>query len=220
MRRISKVELKEVLRLHALWLDSKDGGVRADSRGADLRSSDFRAADLRCANLTGASLSFADLHGANLSFADLHGANLCHSWCLDSNLENANLTGAILCEADLRGAYLRGANLTGANLSGAHLELADLTDANLSGAVLSKDIKALQDAKAHLFQKPGRRKCFAVPAFQGKNAVLWIIAGCFKATLDEFEQAAKETYPDDPVQAYAPQIAELRELFKAHLNSK
>jgi uncharacterized protein YjbI with pentapeptide repeats len=165
MNKISKAELKEVLRLHLLFLAGKDAGVRVNLSGADL---------------SGANLSGADLSGANLSGADLSGA-------------------------DLRGANLRDTNLS---------------EVNLTGALLSKKAKAASNAKAHLFQKPGGRKCLAVPAFWENSPVLWIIADCFCATLDEFEQEAKETYPDDPVQAYVHQIAELRELFKEHLNSK
>ena len=79
-------ELKEILEKHRKWVNSEDGGERADLRGADLRGADLRGADLR-----GADLSGADLSDANLSDADLRGA-------------------------DLRGADLRGANLRGVDL--------------------------------------------------------------------------------------------------------
>ena len=82
-------EIKEVVRLHGMWLRSEAGGVRA--------------------NLTGADLSGADLSGADLSGADLRGADL--SW--------ANLTGAYLTGANLTGADLSEADLSGADLSGA-----------------------------------------------------------------------------------------------------
>ena len=45
------MDLKEALRLHELWLDGKDGGVRASLRGASLDG-----ARLDCASLDGASL--------------------------------------------------------------------------------------------------------------------------------------------------------------------
>ena len=84
-------KIKEVIRLHGLWLAEVAGGVRANLRLANLR--------------------LANLHGADLSGADLRGANLY----------GANLSGADLYGADLYGANLRGANLSGANLCGADL---------------------------------------------------------------------------------------------------
>ncbi len=75
---IDRKKLAEILRLHQLWLDGKDGGERADLHGADLHG----------ANLRHANLHYADLHGA-----DLHGADLRHA-----NLRHANLCGANLYE--------------------------------------------------------------------------------------------------------------------------
>jgi hypothetical protein len=80
------MEIKEILRLHGLWLDGEEGGARAN---------------LTRANLTGADLTGADLTGADLT---------------DANLTGADLTGANLTGADLTGADLTGANLTGADL--------------------------------------------------------------------------------------------------------
>ena len=79
-------ELSEVLRLHKMWTEGTEGGMRAN---------------LTDANLTGANLTRANLRGANLTDANLTGANLTR----------ANLTGANLTRANLRGANLRGANL-------------------------------------------------------------------------------------------------------------
>ena len=90
MHRPTNDEIKEILRLHKMWLRG-DGGSRAN----------FYGADLSCANL-----SRADLFGANLSRADLSGANLY----------GANLSGANLSRADLSCANLSCANLSGANL--------------------------------------------------------------------------------------------------------
>ena len=98
---MDKQQLKEILRLHALWLQGKPEGVRADLYGANLRS----------ANLRGADLSSADLRDANLYGADLRGADLRGAY-----LRGANLYGADLRDANLRGANLRDANLRGANL--------------------------------------------------------------------------------------------------------
>ena len=52
-------EIKNILRLHKMWLDGVYEGERADLRGADLRGADLR----------GANLSGADLISANLDFS-------------------------------------------------------------------------------------------------------------------------------------------------------
>ena len=125
---ITKEQLDNVLRKHALWINNESGGERADLRGANLSGANLHQADLRGANLSGANLS-----GANLYQAILRGANL-----YQANLYRANLSGADLYQADLSGANLSGANLSGANLSGANLYQADLSEADLSGANLRK----------------------------------------------------------------------------------
>lgn len=53
MKKITKAELDEILRLHKLWLDGDPLGVRADLRGIDLRNLDLRYANLYGANLSG-----------------------------------------------------------------------------------------------------------------------------------------------------------------------
>ena len=87
-------ELKEILRLHGVWLRDEDGGKRADLRGAYLRGAYLRGVDLR-----GAYLQRADLRGAYLQGVDLR--------------------GVVLQGVYLQGAYLRGADLRGADLQGA-----------------------------------------------------------------------------------------------------
>ena len=74
MKKISKDELKEILRLHALWLTDEAGGKCADLRCADLSRADLSGADLRGADLSGADLRCADLSGADLRGAYLRGA--------------------------------------------------------------------------------------------------------------------------------------------------
>ena len=59
MRDIFGDELKEILRLHKLWLDNSPDGERANLRGANLRGADLCGANLRGANLSGANLSGA-----------------------------------------------------------------------------------------------------------------------------------------------------------------
>lgn len=54
-------DIKETLRLHAMWIAGEEGGVRANLYEADLRG----------ANLRGADLCGADLYEANLRGADL-----------------------------------------------------------------------------------------------------------------------------------------------------
>ena len=113
MKKITKEELEIFLRKHKLWLDDKDGGVRANLWEADLRGANLCEADL-----SRADLSRADLRGANLCEADLRGANLCEADLRGADLSRADLRGADLCEADLRGADLSRADLREAeNLS-------------------------------------------------------------------------------------------------------
>ena len=54
-------KLAEILAAHMLWLNGKEGGVRAD----------LSEANLRCADLSEANLSEADLRCADLRCADL-----------------------------------------------------------------------------------------------------------------------------------------------------
>ena len=76
LRKISKTELAEILRKHLLWLQSMEGGERANLSDADLRGADLSRADLNDADLSGADLRGADLRGADLNDADLSGAYL------------------------------------------------------------------------------------------------------------------------------------------------
>lgn len=77
---MTREELNMILDKHKKWLNSEDGGERADLRGADLRG-----ANLGGANLREADLREADLRMANLRRADLSGADLDYScwplWC-------------------------------------------------------------------------------------------------------------------------------------------
>ena len=95
-------QLKEVFRLHKLWLEDHADGVKANLRGAYLRGSDLRGSDLRGAYLGGADLRGVNLREADLRWTDLYGANLEGAY-----LEGANLEGANLYEANLEGADLR-----------------------------------------------------------------------------------------------------------------
>ncbi len=72
----TKEQLEEILRVHKLWLYSKEGGSRANLSRANLSGANLSRADLSGADLSRANLSGANLSGANLSGADLSGANL------------------------------------------------------------------------------------------------------------------------------------------------
>jgi uncharacterized protein YjbI with pentapeptide repeats len=73
MREIKNLD--EILEDHEKWL-ARDGGSRADLRGANLIDADLSDADLSGANLRGANQRGADLRGADLRGANLRGANL------------------------------------------------------------------------------------------------------------------------------------------------
>ena len=112
------IDLKEVLRLHELWLKGYEDGRRADLSQGDFSYTDLSGADLSNANMRDADLSGADLSGADLSGADLSGAYLRGAYLRSTNLRSANL----------RDAYLRSAYLSGADLSGADLSYAAFDD--------------------------------------------------------------------------------------------
>ena len=97
------MNLEKILDKHKMWLEGKEGGERADLRGADLSGADLTGVDLRYANLR-----YANLRGANLRNADLSDTDL-----RDANLRDANLSGADLRDANLRDSDLRCADLIG-----------------------------------------------------------------------------------------------------------
>ena len=90
MKKYTKLELKDILEKHFLWLKGDPNGERADLSWADLYGADLSGANLSMANLRGADLCGAYLCGAYLRKADLSMANL----------SEANLYGANFCGAD------------------------------------------------------------------------------------------------------------------------
>ena len=121
---MTKKELKVILDKHNLWLEGREGGVRAD--------------------LEGAYLIGANLKNTNLEYANLIGTNL-----IGTNLEGANLYGA-----NLKGATLIDANLEDANLSRANLENVNFIGANLEDAIMSEDFEVEQeDSKMNNLEK-------------------------------------------------------------------
>jgi uncharacterized protein YjbI with pentapeptide repeats len=128
-------------------------------------------ADLGGADLSGANLSGANLSGANLSGADLRSANLSGANLSGANLSGADLSGANLRSADLRGAELRSANLSGANLSGANL-----SERYIQIACIGSENR--------------------MTTYRFVDDTIW--CGCFKGTLEEFENRVKETHKNNP----------------------
>ena len=80
------MELQETLRLHKLWLEGAEGGVRANLRWANLQRANLQGADLRGANLQGVNLQGANLQGANLEGANLQRASLQGANLTDTKL--------------------------------------------------------------------------------------------------------------------------------------
>ena len=83
---MTQTELKEIVRLHKLWLLGDKEGKKANLSSADMSFADMSFADLRCANLSSADMSAANLRSANLRSADLRSADL-----RSANLRSANL---------------------------------------------------------------------------------------------------------------------------------
>ncbi len=141
LKKISKEELKEILKQHKLWFEDYEGkGEKANLSNVDISGANFKEAILSEADISG-----ADLTGANLTDADFAGADLCEADLAWANLSGAhlscaNLKGADLTEADLTGVDLSGANLTEADLTDSDLTGADLSGANLNGAIISNTI--------------------------------------------------------------------------------
>lgn len=169
------IDLKEVLRLHELWMNDDKDGRRADLSGAnlsyaDLRDADLGDADLGCADLSRANLGRAYLGGANLSGADLR---------------DADLGGAYLSGADLRCADLRDADLGRAYLRGANLRYADLRGADLSCAMFDDRIFCLDRIGS------AKRRT----TYNATKDIVW--CGCFRGTFEEWVEKIRKTYPDE-----------------------
>ena len=152
MKKLTKDELDQILRLHEAWVHSggTDGaradlsntdlsdehlaGVnlrRANLSNADLRGADLRATNLSRAVLTRALLSCASLSHSDLSFADLRGARIRYANLQHAIMHHADFEFAALDNSDLIYAYLCGANLHLADLRGVNLRDARLDDATI-----------------------------------------------------------------------------------------
>lgn len=137
----------------------------------------------------------ADLNGADLSRANLIGADLSFA-----DLSFTNLRGSDLSRADLSRANLDGADLYGADLSGS-----DLRGANLS--------RAKTDKRYITISCIGSRKDTTTYCFEDD----YILCGCFKGTLEQFEDKVKTTHAPDTVyyKEYIGAIAYIKSLKEA-----
>ena len=104
----------------------------------------------------------------------------------ENNSIRSTLIEAAKINADLGGADLSGADLSGANLRSADLRGADLRSANLSGANLSE--RYIQIACIGSENR--------MTTYRFVDDTIW--CGCFKGTLEEFENRVKETHKNNP----------------------
>ena len=131
------------------------------------------------------SLNGASLDGASLDHASLYGASL-----YGASLDRASLYGASLIGASLDRASLIGASLDRASLNGASLDRASLIGASLDGASL---IGASLDKRYISITRIGSSNRMTTYCFD--DDVIW--CGCFKGTLQEFENKVNETHKDN-----------------------
>ena len=97
-----------------------------------------------------------------------------------------NSIRSTLIEAAKINADLGGADLSGANLRSAELRSANLSGANLSGANLSE--RYIQIACIGSENR--------MTTYRFVDDTIW--CGCFKGTLEEFENRVKETHKNNP----------------------
>jgi len=122
-------------------------------------------------------------------------SNTIKQTVLEAIKSGADLSGADLIGADLRFADLSGANLSYANLSDANLRFADLIGANLSGAdLIGANLSDAKTDKRYIqISCIGSAKRMTTYCFD--DDIIW--CGCFKGTLESFEQKVKETHSDN-----------------------
>lgn len=203
MIKISKHELKEILKRHKKWLGGEANGERADLQFADLYGVNLTNVNLQFADLSGADLSEANLQKADLQNTNLQGANLQNSYLSYALLQRANLHRANLYSAGLMRANLQNSDLSNADLSYADLRYADLREANLQDTKLLKTI--LYKANVECITRQwliivdhiGSRKAKTLYFADIDN----VRCGCWNdyssGTLDEFKVRINEVYPAD-----------------------
>ena len=88
---MTQEKLNDILDEHEKWLNTEEGGKKANLCEADLCGANLCMADLRGADLRQATLYWADLYGAKLYGANLCGADLDYScwplWCGSLNVK-------------------------------------------------------------------------------------------------------------------------------------
>ena len=118
----------------------------------------------------------SDLRGSNLSCSDLSG----------SDLSGSNLSGSNLSCSNLRCSNLSGSNLSCSNLSGSDLSGSNLRYSDLSGAKTDK--------RYIIISCIGSRKGSTTYCFDDDK--IW--CGCWKGSLDEFEQRVRKEHAEHP----------------------
>lgn len=149
-------QIKEIIGKHKLWLDNKDGGVRANFDGSNLTNVNLRGTNLDYASLVRVKLDSADLEGAsfvganfdyaslvcvklnyaNLDSASFVGTNLGYANLVYAKLDSANLNNASFVSANLDHSSLKNAFMDSVNLDGASLECANLGGVKLDDVCL------------------------------------------------------------------------------------
>lgn len=119
------MNVKEILKLHEMWLNGDPNGVQADLYDVDLSGENFRKA-----NLSKAKLWRVRFDGADFSFANLSGTDLFGAQARKANFSFANLEETYFRCSDLEGANFDWANLTNSNLEFANLYNAKVNLAN------------------------------------------------------------------------------------------
>lgn len=199
MKIITQKELDKKLKLHELWLDDNEQGVKLDLSETYLNGVDLKGADLRYANLKRVSLRDSNLEGANLEHSILIYADL-----EDVNLTGANLKNAMLMEVDLSGSILNNADLSYAGLNYANLREVDLTDANLIKTDLSgANTTHVRGLKVFSIDNIG--------TFKGKVTYIpkldKVFAGCWKGSLEEFLDKGLEMNKGNKVESQNIRLA-------------
>lgn len=98
---MTQKELDEVLRLHKMWLNGKEGGQRAILRERNLSGCNLSGFDLNGCDLSDCNLSTCDFMGCDLTTCDFR-----RSVMIRCDLSNCNLSGCDLSGCDLYGADL------------------------------------------------------------------------------------------------------------------
>jgi len=129
-------ELKQMARLHGLWLEGKPNGQRADFSGMELDKLDFDGMDFEAADFRGARIRSCYLCG-HFMYADFRGAEISGSFTGYCCFESADFTdtvcrGCDFTRAQFDGARMRRAQFDGCDFTRAKLEFCDMTAAQFN----------------------------------------------------------------------------------------